>query len=387
MHFKKSKKKLVLLVSVGAAVIWQASAMAATTYTVTDLGVLMAGPYQTYSQAHGINELGDVVGYSPSNAGGGAAYDKAFLWSGGSITDLDPGGYAGYTKMSHAFAINNAGVAVGAQMGGGTWAAKFEGGSAVRLGTLGGAQSQANDINDSGQIVGWAETSGRRTQAVLWQSGTTTDLGVLDTRDGFQFSTANAINASGLVVGRSKDHGTLRGVRWDEGVISVIDLGATPGAEQSDAVDINDRGQILLNLRSGASYISVLWDQGNVVDLGGLSLFSKTTGNYARAVNNSGQVVGSSFVSSRDAHAYIWEDTLTGMVDLNSLIDPLSGTGWSLLEATDINDAGQIVGTGLYGGLTRAFLLTPVPEPESWAMLLVGLGVIGGIRRRRAAGA
>lgn len=73
------------------------------------------------------------------------------------------------------------------------------------------------------------------------------------------------------------------------------------------------------------------------------------------------------------------------MVDLNSLIDPLSGTGWSLLEATDINDAGQIVGTGLYGGLTRAFLLTPVPEPESWAMLLVGLGVIGGIRQRRTA--
>ena len=49
------------------------------------------------------------------------------------------------------------------------------------------------------------------------------------------------------------------------------------------------------------------------------------------------------------------------MVDLNTLIDPLSG--WELLDASDINDAGQITGQGLIGGQYHAYLLTPVPIP------------------------
>ena len=36
-----------------------------------------------------------------------------------------------------------------------------------------------------------------------------------------------------------------------------------------------------------------------------------------------------------------------------------------LYAAMDINDAGQIVGSGYYGGVSHAFLLTPVPEPAS----------------------
>ena len=46
------------------------------------------------------------------------------------------------------------------------------------------------------------------------------------------------------------------------------------------------------------------------------------------------------------------------MVDLNTLIDPLSG--WELLDAADINDAGQITGQGLIGGQYHAYLLTPI---------------------------
>ena len=36
-----------------------------------------------------------------------------------------------------------------------------------------------------------------------------------------------------------------------------------------------------------------------------------------------------------------------------------AGAGWELIEATDINDAGQIVGYGRFQGRIRAFLLTP----------------------------
>jgi hypothetical protein len=60
------------------------------------------------------------------------------------------------------------------------------------------------------------------------------------------------------------------------------------------------------------------------------------------------------------------------MLDLNSLIDP--GSGWLLIEAEGINDAGQITGFGLVGGQFSAFLLTPaVPEPSTFALVESGL--------------
>jgi len=36
-----------------------------------------------------------------------------------------------------------------------------------------------------------------------------------------------------------------------------------------------------------------------------------------------------------------------------------AGARWLLTEARDINDSGQIVGTGIFDGQVRAFLLTP----------------------------
>ena len=50
---------------------------------------------------------------------------------------------------------------------------------------------------------------------------------------------------------------------------------------------------------------------------------------------------------------------------------------------SDINNLGQISGTGTINGATRAFLLTPVPEPETYAMMLAGLSVLGFMRRRK----
>ena len=59
-----------------------------------------------------------------------------------------------------------------------------------------------------------------------------------------------------------------------------------------------------------------------------------------------------------------------------------------MTTATDINDLGQIVGTSYDSGAesTIGFLLTPIPEPSTYAAicgaLVLGLAIL---RRRRSA--
>jgi hypothetical protein len=69
------------------------------------------------------------------------------------------------------------------------------------------------------------------------------------------------------------------------------------------------------------------------------------------------------------------------MVDLNTALPPDSG--WELLYARDINNRGQITGTGFFNGGYRAYVLTPIPEPGSVALLVVGLLALAGLARHR----
>ena len=104
-----------------------------------------------------------------------------------------------------------------------------------------------------------------------------------------------------------------------------------------------------------------------------------------KGINTSGQVTGY-FGTNSNRIAFLY-DAAHGMVDLNSLIDPSSG--WNLSEDDAINDRGQITGYGYHFGVGTAFLLTPVPEPGT--VILAVLGVVAfcgqltrcGIARRR----
>jgi hypothetical protein len=79
-------------------------------------------------------------------------------------------------------------------------------------------------------------------------------------------------------------------------------------------------------------------------------------------MNNAGQVVGMAFAAEDPAlpvrTPFLYDYQTGEMIDLNNLIH--ADSGWQLMDALDINDAGLIVGRGIREGEMHAFLLTPV---------------------------
>lgn len=81
---------------------------------------------------------------------------------------------------------------------------------------------------------------------------------------------------------------------------------------------------------------------------------------YSRAysINNRGQIVGSAN-TPEGGRAMLWQNGQ--MINLNSYLEP--ETNWVLINATDLNDRGQIVGYGFNEEQgTRVFLMTPGDE-------------------------
>ena len=111
-------------------------------------------------------------------------------------------------------AINNVGQVVGQDALG--QAFLWQGGTATPLGTLGGTQSSANDINDSGEIVGWSDVpwgSNVVQHAFKWTSGGN----MVDINAGFlnPFSfSAQAVNANGAIVGWGVRSGGAFVIGW-----------------------------------------------------------------------------------------------------------------------------------------------------------------------------
>jgi probable HAF family extracellular repeat protein len=313
--------------------------------TKTDLGTLGG----TSAYAYGINDAGQVVG--DSRLSGTMAATHAFRTGPNALINpaTDDLGTLGGTR-SCAFGINDAGQVVGYSALTGDavgHAFRTSANAAINpaeddLGTLGGTWSYAYDINASAQVVGYSRTNGDAAFHAFRTAGNAVidpandDLGTLGGTNGYAF----AINASGQAVGRSQISG--------------------------------DGAYHAFRTASNAAINPATDDLGT---LGGAD-------SYAFDINSKGQVVGYSAVlgSSWMPHAFLYNGTT--MIDLNSLIDPESG--WILYQGTGINDAGQVVGCGLYGGTTHIFRLTPVPEPGSWAMLagLASFGFLAAARRR-----
>ena len=97
--------------------------------------------------------------------------------------------------------------------------------------------------------------------------------------------------------------------------------------------------------------------------------------------------MGASSTLGGETHATLWRGTK--LTDLNDYLTAKEiSAGWVLYEARDINDSLWIVGNA-YNSIsqeTHAFLLTPIPEPETYALFMAGLGLMGFVARRRKNG-
>jgi len=340
----------VLVLAAGVPAAAAAPAAATTTYTITNLGSLGLGE----SVDSAINATGQVTGYSylstlvQDPAGCPPNYPNpkkcvehpwhAFLYSNGQMTDL---GTVGGGDFSVGSAINLSGQVVGgsATNNGGSDAFLWNGRKMINLGSqapLNGSNSGANGINDSAQVVGQYGT-GSTSHAFLYSNGTITSLPEPSFTAG-SGCVADAINNAGQIAGSCADAtGQAHLVLWHNGAVADLGTLGPPGTWSfTQAVAINNNGQIAGTVFSGGTTEGFLYSNGIITNLGSF---------LPAAINDNGVMVGGQSI-----------DTGGTVQNLNSLIP--AGSGYQIQDATAINDNGQIVANTTTGG-SGAVLLNP----------------------------
>lgn len=338
-------------------------AQAAALYAIAEL------PFQPAD----INDRGQIVG-------------DQFLSEAGNITDLRTLPGANDSSIS-ARAINNEGFVVGTRN---NQAFLFDGNSLSEVartpaGNSFSTPTSAFGINDAGQIAFNHELGGFMFTVDVYlrdNSGSTTRV--------LSDASGSAINNNGDVLGSAPARGRRGpgiGVLYSEGTTTnLISSGycnpffTNPSCFSPSivATDINNLGQVIGRgpvgePSSNAPVHALLWTDPKNDRVGtGLGTLGEGS-SQANGINDLAQIVGtSSLANSTSQRAFLWEEGT--ILDLNSLL--ADSTGWELTSALEINNLGQIVGSGLLNGEQRGFVLTPVPEPSS-TLGLLGVAAMG----------
>jgi probable HAF family extracellular repeat protein len=352
------------------------AARAQVLYFVTELPPPPNSQYSYNVQA--VNNAGQTAGLGTTTFPGIPPFTVIRTTPGAASQDLGTG--LGQQVSQTVFSLNGSGqVSATLFIAGNSHAARYTDGSGwLDLGTLpGNTMSAAAGINNAGQVVG--VSSGGTAPQLPFRYTNGVGMQGLPLPPGATSGSGMAINNRGQVAVDASVSGIGRAFRYTDGS-GYQDLGSLGGtATQANA--INDAGQVVGYSRNAAGVARpFLYTDGvGMVDLGTLP---GGTGGTAEAINALSVLVGSADTSGGSSHAFVYRNGM--MIDLNTLIGP--SLGWTLTEANGINDNGLIVGRGTLNGRQTSFLLTPVPEPSSLALVAVGAGALcTWYRRRRCA--
>lgn len=204
------------------------------------------------TMAEAVNGLGDVVGEGLLNS----SSFHAFLYANGKMVDIGPPG----SYQAFAVAINDAGQIVGNSYftNGGGGAFIYLNGAFTFLAPPRGAQVSVFAVNRIGEVVGEIYASGT-THAAIFVNGSWTDLGALSG----SATHATGINTQGQVIATAifpqvsyhpPKPGKHVGLIFIGGAL--VDLNtlipAGSGFTITDAIAINDAGEILCNAKNSA---------------------------------------------------------------------------------------------------------------------------------------
>jgi len=349
-------------------------------YTIVNLGTVGAG--DSASQAFGISGNGIVTGRSLGNP------TRAFMWTqGGGLVGLD-----NLASPSRPFGagngVNDAGVVVGTgtttSFGSNPLPLIWQNGTVSQLALPGShTLGRAQDINNLNIAVG-SVGSGSGEVGVMYSGGGASIISQT-TSGGSFLRMAFAINDSGLICGFGID--PLNAARnvgyvYDTNTNTAFEVGALSGANGAINFGMSEAGHIvgasMMNQGSGRPFI---WTEDDGIKE--IPLPAGTTSGSGRAVNSLGWTVGNA--GGQFSVPWLYDGTtnhrLQDLLPVNS--------GWDLSQNTSasalgISEGGIIIGTGVFNGQTRAYAMIPTAVPAPGALALLGMGMLGGRRRRRS---
>jgi probable HAF family extracellular repeat protein len=188
------------------------------------------------SAAYGINDFGQIIGAYQNQP----ASSRGFLLNGTTYTDIVPPGASSSSNIAPA-GINNAGQIVGYYYNtypGAEHGFLLSDGSYTQLDHPGSIFTYLGAINNSGQILG-----GSSLGFFLLSGGTYTALDLLN------FGLPAGLNDAGQIVGTYEYEGA--GFVLSDGVYTTLRV---PGAEDTEAVSINNDGQVVGFYQDASGY-------------------------------------------------------------------------------------------------------------------------------------
>ncbi len=356
-----------------SAAVLAPAAHAQSTYSVTDLGT-PAGCDRAY--ARGVNDRGDAIASCYNGPNGTAA--RAFAWRNGTIVSL---GLLPKGSYSDASAISGTGVVAGY---GDSDKATMLGFVTTSSGLLNffsnnGGYTRPMFVGANGFIGGRYTTSKSgwvaSIKGAIWTPDSKdprkyrkTDLpivpGGIDPK--LSYSHPNGFNEAGMAVGfGSTDEIGVRPILWlNDAARTIVTLALPSDGSWGEAVTINNVGQMAGFENIGLTQ-PVFWQNDAAHTVSALPLLVGHTYGSVVAMNDAGDIVGHSGYQYTptdvpDDHLVVWRGGQA--YELQTLLDAISGAGYTLVDVAGINDAGQIAATATRNGVPRAVLLTPMAQ-------------------------